>query len=351
MTLSAARPRLRPLAERLGEELVATAGTRKRVLATECDAALLEVEPTLEWDSGRRAQLAAALAELEEARALRFSAKRDRSARPELPAFVTLADQAPPSEAAEDRYVVWRPELAWAHELMLSPGEVEALGAIQAFVRDRLAAPVVPHRERSLELFGDEKRLDRLIRGRLFEPGRLSMDLLACRWAPPPIPVNAVPNVATAPGGAPVVLVSENAAGYHSLLATAGPPITHVAYGGGGQFALSVAGLSELAPSRVLYIGDLDAEGLAIPQRALAAAGRAGVPAPEPATHLWSALCDLADRYAQSARPIPEDVAVELCAWMSDDALAARMTELLVSGRRVAQEAAGLEYLGGNFTI
>ena len=350
MTLSAAGPRLRPLAERLGEELTATAGKRKRVLAIECDAALLEVEPTLEWDPGRRAHLAGALAELEAAGVLRFSAKRDRSARPELPAFVTLTGEAPPSESAEDRYVVWRPELAWAHELVLSTGELDALGAIQAFVRDRPGAPVVPHRERSLELFGDEKRLDRLIRGRLFEPGRLSLDLLACRWTPPPIPVTALPRT-PAPDGAPVVLVSENAAGYHSLLATARPPVTHVAYGGGGQFALSVAGLSELAPAQVLYIGDLDAEGLAIPQRAIAATARAGLPPPEPASHLWSALCDLADRYAQSARPVPPDVAVELCEWVGDGALAARIAELLVSGRRVAEEAAGLEYLTASATI
>ena len=94
-----------------------------------------------------------------------------------------------------------------------------------------------------------------------------------------------------------------------------------MAYGGGGQFALSVAGLADLAPSRVLYFGDLDAEGLAIPQRAIAAAEQAGLPAPEPAIRLWSALCDLADRYGQSARPVPDDVAVELCSWISDGAL------------------------------
>ena len=142
------------------------------------------------------------------------------------------------------------------------------------------------------------------------------------------------------------MLVSENAAGYHSLLATAGPPVTHVAYGGGGQFALSVAGLAELAPARVLYFGDLDAEGLAIPQRAIAAAERAGLPAPEPALEMWSALCDLADRFGQNARAVPEDVAFELCEWVSDASVTTRMAEVLISGRRVAQEAVGLEYLG-----
>ncbi len=339
---------LRPIAERLAEELAAVAGSRKRILAEECDAALIEVEPSLEWDPARRTKLAEALGELESAGIVTWSVKRERSVRPELPAFVTLVAGAQLGAVGEHGvggYVVWRPELAWAHDLALSPSETAVLNVVQGFVRDRAGAPVVPHRERSLELFGDEKRLDRLIRGRLFEPSRLTLELLACEWTPPPIAVSAV---STAPeSGTPVVLVSENAAGYHSLLATATPPITHVAYGGGGQFTLSVAGLAELAPARVLYIGDLDAEGLAIPQRAIAAAARAGLPTPEPATQLWSALCDLAERYGQSARPVPEDVAYELCAWVSDDALAARMAEVLISGRRVAQEAVGLDYLAG----
>lgn len=342
MTL-AAGPRLRPIAERLAEELAGMAGRRKRILAEECDAALIEVEPALEWDPGRRAQLAEALSALESAGVLQWSAKRDRSVRPELPAFVTLDVNAAPTEVADERYVVWRPELAWAHDLTLSPSELDVLSAVQAFVRDRPAAPLVPHRERSLELFGDEKRLDRLIRGRLFEEGRLSLLLLACEWTPPPIPVTALQSATS--GADPVILVSENAAGYHSLLATARPPVTHVAYGGGGQFALSVTGLSDLDPARVLYIGDLDAEGLAIPQRAIAAARRVGLPPPEPAIELWSALCDYADRFGRSARPIPQDVATELCAWIPDDALATRMADILVSGRRVPQESIGLEFL------
>jgi hypothetical protein len=57
-------------------------------------------------------------------------------------------------------------------------------------------------------------------------------------------------------------------------------------------------------------------------------------------------LCDLAERYGQSARAVPEDVAFELCEWVSDASLATRMAEVLISGRRVAQEAVGLEYLG-----
>lgn len=59
--------------------------------------------------------------------------------------------------------------------------------------------------------------------------------------------------------------------------------ITAIAYGAGSSFAQSVASLIELGPDRpVLYIGDLDAEGIAIPQRAAVAAAAAGVKVPTP---------------------------------------------------------------------
>ena len=48
--------------------------------------------------------------------------------------------------------------------------------------RDEL---VVPARERSLEVFGDEKALDRLAGAALFGPGRLTLALLRCRRVVP----------------------------------------------------------------------------------------------------------------------------------------------------------------------
>jgi hypothetical protein len=84
--------------------------------------------------------------------------------------------------------VPWRPELEWIYDLRLSAAELETLGAVNAYRRDRSPAQEsIPHRERSLELFGDEKRIDRLVRSRLFAPGRLSLHLLDAYWAAPPI--------------------------------------------------------------------------------------------------------------------------------------------------------------------
>jgi len=45
----------------------------------------------------------------------------------------------------------------------------------------------VPHRERSVQLFGNEKRLDALLRTKLFTSGALTLALLRCYAAPLPL--------------------------------------------------------------------------------------------------------------------------------------------------------------------
>jgi len=80
-----------------------------------------------------------------------------------------------------------RPELSWAGSFRLTPAEVEVLRHVDRFLRDLdLDEPVVPVRERSLELTGDEKQFDGLRGSRLFAPGRLSPALLRYEEVHPP---------------------------------------------------------------------------------------------------------------------------------------------------------------------
>lgn len=325
-----------PLAEQLADELAAVAGRRHRILAAECDAALVEVAPHLRFDPTRRTRLRDLLAELAGAGVIEPSVKQDRSLRPDLPAFVVLtaAPRAAAGSGVGEGHP-WRPELAWAHHLRLTQTEFDVLRAVQHHRKHRSdQAAVVPHRERSLQLFGDEKRLDRLVRSRLFEPDRLSLELLDCWWAPPPLAYRKLDD-----GDGPVV-VTENSAGYHSLPTILDHRASVLAYGAGGSFAQSVASLAELGPGRpVLYIGDLDAEGIAIPQRAAEAARTAGVSPPEPFVELWQALVDAADQHGQTVIPVPAEVAFELCEWFGATPLAEAVRRLLEQGIRVAQEA------------
>ncbi len=128
---------------------------------------------------------------------------------------------------------------------------------------------MVPMRERSLELFGDEKRLEALLGGQLLWEGRLTLRLLRCRRVHPPFVWRQV-------GAGPWALVAENHDTFYSLGRTL-PADGHVGvliYGSGVHFQTSVTFLSHLAepPSRLLYFGDLDAGGLRVP----AAASRVG---------------------------------------------------------------------------
>lgn len=330
------------LAERFVEELTAAAGRRRRLLAAECDAALVEVSPQLRWDPGRRGRLRELLGDLAEADVLVWSAGRDRSVRPELPSFVTLSSAPRPQATGVGVGHPWRPELEWAHELRLTADEFAVLTAVQTYRRDRPASPpAIPHRERSLAVFGHEKRLDRLVRGRLFDGDRLSLALLDCWWAPPPLALQHLND------DGPIV-VTENSSGYHSLPAALDGHVGVIAYGSGGSFAQSVASLAAFGATRpVLYIGDLDVEGVAIPQRAAAAAADAGVSVPVPFAELWAALVEAAPDVGQPAEPVPAEVAAELCEWFGPTALAKEVRRLLELGVRVAQEALTGEVLAG----
>lgn len=106
-------------------------------------------------------------------------------------------------------------------------------------------------------------------------PGRLSLELLDAYWATPPIAWTAV-----GPSGAWVV--SENAASFHTLRRVLVDKAHAVASGGGGAFVQSIAGLHIAEGERMLYVGDLDAEGLAIPHRAGITAELFGLPSPQP---------------------------------------------------------------------
>lgn len=331
-----------PLAEQLAEELHAAAGRRQRLLAVECDDALLEVAPHMQSDPNRRQRLLELLTDLQAAGVLTWSVGRDRSVRPELPAFVAFARNVEDErQAASLPHLSWRPELEWAYTLRLTPREHQVLSVVQAYRRDRAPEAVpIPHRERSLLLFGDEKRIDRIIRSRLFDPGHLILDLLDAYWAGPPIAYAET-------GGTGPVIVSENAASWHTLVNVLDGQARAVAYGAGGAFAQSVAWLSSIGEvETVLYIGDLDAEGVAIPQRAATAAELAGVPAPQPHLALWSALVDLASEHGQQAAPMPTEVALELADWFAaEPGLAKDVQRLLEDGKRVPQEALTLTRL------
>jgi hypothetical protein len=91
--------------------------------------------------------------------------------------------------ADQVRSRTWTPQLQFlTDERLFVP--MADLKAIDEFLkRGRPQSVAVPIKERSLEIFGDEKRLDELYRGSaLFAPGRLRLDQLSCFVVPEPLP-------------------------------------------------------------------------------------------------------------------------------------------------------------------
>jgi len=328
---------------------------RRRVDRDVLRGALWEAEPHLATSPSKRERLRAVIDELAAGEHLTLPRERrlyDRTAQPPLPAYVTLTAPAPPRPARPDaaRHP-WPRELRWAAGLSppASREDVAVLEAVARFLADGGARrPVVPVQERSLALFGDEKRLDGLRAGRLFVAGRLTLELLRCAPAPPPFVYSRLSD-------RPTMLVLENSAAYATFrqLLEGGELFGVVAYGAGKHFIGSVAYAEELPvrPSRVLYFGDLDVEGLTIPATAsLRAAGLRPVPLPaplpavEPAVALYELLLAREPRpMAGRARtqPGPE------LEWLPEP-LRARAGAVLASGRRIPQEAVGYEVLSAD---
>jgi hypothetical protein len=286
----------------------------------------------------RRADLAARLLELELAGLLSRSATQDRSARPPLPTRVTLAGEqaAATSAAARARRVAWRPELAWVLSARLSGTQVTQLQAVNAWLRDHgHETDELPMRERSLQVLGHEKALERLLGTGVFAPGRLTLELLRTFRTHPPLP-----NVKV--GDGPVMLVAENDDTFHSLLTVlSGSPgvVGRVAWGAGGAFEASVRSTGDLPGiERVAYFGDLDADGLRIPLNAAGTAAALTLPPVRPATALYRRL--LATAVRQPGQPaLPTALAARLSTWLEADDLSVHTTELLCDGIRIPQEA------------
>ncbi len=345
------------LAERLLEELEREG--RVRVDLGAVWQAYFVADPEFAHSPHKRERLHGCLKELAGAAAIRLPATGrsfDRG-QPPLPNFIRMnrASGVAPSPPEASRFP-WCPELSWAAGVRLSPEQFDELRKVHRFlVAGGHTRPVVPSRERSLDLFGAEKRLDALARSGLFAPGRLCWELLRAKPEHPPLVWSVL-------GPAPTMLVVENHHTYVSLgrVLPEDGSIGVLAYGAGRAFVTSVGSALSLplakeakeaeqanegqAPGRILYFGDLDESGLQIPIDAGARSLELGLPTVEPATALYALLFDCGTT-ARAVRQVPADAARRLAAWLGRPVLAAHAERLLTVGRRLAQEWVGYERL------
>jgi len=318
----------------------------RRLTLTELWEAFVALHPTVAADPDKRERLFEIVEELAASHRLTLPARAswERVPAPALPRFVTLAVTEPGPVRRRSLDFPWHPDLAWAATTQLGPTQRQFLEQVNQFLAAGGATrQVVAIRERSLELCGDEKRLEQLLDTALFGPGRLTAELLRIERVFEPFAVHRI-------NSSPWLLVVENATTYRTL-STHLPPngtVGQVGFGGGWQFVASVGSVSALQPPvrQIRYFGDLDANGLGIPMKATAAAQSMGLPAIQPAVGFYRLLLahGIPSQASRNAREVSQVAARELACWLPPD-LQTSAVELLTSGRRLAQEWVGADLL------
>jgi hypothetical protein len=183
---------------------------RKRVPLDELRRHYFSLYPDVQSTPDRGVLLLRALKELEADGAISLPATRswEQVGSPALPLWVTL--KSSPRSKASVNYadVIWTPELGFWPELR--PSQLLSLQPINDFLlRRRGAFSSVPIKERSLEIFGDEKRLDNMCVGDFLFGGRLPISVIGCFRVPQPLPYRKV----DAPGKFVLVVENHNTSG------------------------------------------------------------------------------------------------------------------------------------------
>lgn len=327
-------------ARRLGEDLATW--PRRRVQLGELWQLLDQAAPSTRLDGRRRQLLSDLINELAAVKVLELPSARsfDRSESPELPRFVVLRRETGAPEPGKS--VVWHPALAWVPRASLTRPQLSTIGMVNDWLHDNRDQLIVPSRERSLEIFKNEKVLDRLVGSALFGPGRLTFELLRCR--------RVVPRLHCEPAGVGnILLVVENSDTFDSLLTVLRDRDDHrvslVGWGAGAGFEASVLSVSQISKemAEIRYFGDLDEKGLSIPSNAAVLAENAGLPPVRPAGALYGAMLRRAAPQ-RGQRKLAHATAVGLAEWLSPHHQADAV-QLLTAGERAAQEAVGLSYL------
>lgn len=239
---------------------------RKRVPLDELRRHYFSLYPDVQNSPDRGVLLLRALKELEADGAILLPATGswEQAGSPALPLWVTLKSSPRSKASVNHADVIWAPELGFWPELR--PSQLSALRPINDFLLQRRGAfSSVPIKERSLEIFGDEKRLDNMCAGDFLFSGRLPLSVIGCFRVPQPLPYRKI-DTPSKP-----VLVVENHNTYWSFAEwnETVRQYTAVIYGGGENFRLTGRALhqamQETGASSAEYFGDLDPKGLSIP--------------------------------------------------------------------------------------
>jgi hypothetical protein len=324
-------------------------GSRIRLPIAEAWGAFQNLYPKLSISTEARSRLADLLAELVQQGKLRFPQGKkawDLGTKPPLPRWIEILREKTPEAKPGMDEIAWPPELLFAASLK-SRIHLEVLLRIREWLAGGgRKAGLVPLKERSAEILGDEKRLDHLLKTDLFAPGALNLKTLRC------YPV--YPDLIWEKGrtDAMTLLIIENSNTFHSFCRwnmTSGQYAACV-YGHGFMIHHTYQGLHkvlhETNPSAGFhYFGDLDVAGIRIPVELSRLLQNDGLPIVGPA-EVWYGV--LLDRFPEA---LPKLRKVHPGIWSEKDlewfpsSLRGRVEEAFRMGYRIPQELVGTGWL------
>ena len=319
---------------------------KRRIGLSDLRAAYLRAHPEALTAPDLRRLLLDALRGLESEGAIDLPRRGwDSSGSPALPRTARLCN--PPHVRGVPTPQAWLPALAFAADEShpIRRADLQAINAFLLSVRGENLTPV-PTRERSLQIYGDEKRLDHLRNGKphLYE-GRISLEDLRCYPVAPPLPCETPLFLLS---GRPI-LVLENYHSYDSFRRWNREAALYaaIAYGGGNAFRQGAGNLDDLiaasAADGAVYLGDLDPSGIAILIGVNQLRRAEGRPLIRPHCGLYRWL--LAHGFRRPLETPPTDRLVAGLGEAFPAGIATALIDLWMAGQRIPQESFGLQQL------
>lgn len=323
-----------------------SAKTRKRVPLDELKKAFFEAHPELITRPERFALLLEALQSLAAENRIQFPAKGswEKVGNPPLPNWVQIVRQERQKQQNDYASMTWVPELGFWTEL--TPPALDAAAAINKFLLNRRTTlELVPIKERSLEIFGDEKKLDELRSGNTLFGGRLTLADIGAFQVPLPLPYRQ----ACAPGCPVLVVENHNSFWSFGEWNKQAKRYSAVVYGSGHAFRSSGAALKQVLQEvngiGAEYLGDLDPSGVRIPLEFNRARGESGV-AVKPAIEFYRWLVEHGRR--REKKNGPEFANVSAHHWLGFE-LGNQVADIWNKGQWIPQESLGIEALRRHF--
>jgi hypothetical protein len=221
--------------------------------------------------------------------------------------------------------------------------------------------PLVPTKELSLEIFGNEKYIDDKRTGETLYNGRLNLKDIGCHIVVPPLvydqPLEDNKRITISKDNKPVIIL-ENYASYWSFKAVNSnedsPKYSAICFGDGKYFFKQHLEMDKeilgLEKKDIFYLGDIDPDGILIPTGINNIRASAGAKTFKPSLHYYRLMLEHGQEQDNQGKNIAEDrkkdAIFAVQTWFSEDPhLADRIIDVISRNQRIPQECIGLKLL------